>query len=100
MKEAPLSPGPPCEFAVALLFTVDRGLGRAKVRDEQIHARHGIMAADTISGYIQGLLDGKDFKQTAYALDRDSRKAAPTRFLRKAAGEDESEGGWELRPAA
>lgn len=35
-----------------------------------------IMAADTISGYIQGLLDGVEFKQTAYALDRDSRKAA------------------------
>ncbi len=30
-----------------------------------------IMAADTISGYIQGLLDGIEFKQTAYALDRD-----------------------------
>jgi hypothetical protein len=30
------------------------------------------MAADTISGYIQGLLDGIEFKQTAYALDRDS----------------------------
>jgi hypothetical protein len=26
------------------------------------------MAADTISGYIQGLLDGIEFKQTAYAL--------------------------------
>jgi len=29
------------------------------------------MAADTISGYIQGLLDGIEFKQTADALDRD-----------------------------
>jgi len=44
------------------------------------------MAADTISGYIQGLLDGVEFKQTAYALDRDSRKAALARFLRKAVG--------------
>lgn len=54
-----------------------------------------IMAADSISSYIQGLLDGVEFKQTAYALDRDSRKAALARFLRKAAGkmpniEDES----------
>lgn len=32
------------------------------------------MAADTISGYIQGLLDGTDFNQTARALDRSSRK--------------------------
>lgn len=45
------------------------------------------MAADTISGYIQGLLDGIEFKQTAYALDRDSRKAALARFLRQAIGE-------------
>jgi hypothetical protein len=50
-----------------------------------------IMAADTISGYIEGLLDGKEFKQTAYALDRDSRKAALARFLKKAVGEEERE---------
>ena len=43
-----------------------------------------IMAADTIAGYIQGLLDGIEFKQTAYALDRDSRKAAMARFLKRA----------------
>ena len=42
-----------------------------------------IMAADTISGYVQGLLDGIEFKQTAYALDRDSRKAALARFLKR-----------------
>jgi integrase len=47
-----------------------------------------IMAADTISGYIQGLLERVAFKQTAYALDRDSRKAALARFLQQAAGED------------
>ena len=43
-----------------------------------------IMAADTISGYVQGLLDGTEFKQTTYALDRDSRKAALARFLKRA----------------
>ena len=48
------------------------------------------MAADTISGYIQGLLDGVEFKQTAYALDRVSRKAALARFLRKAMGEEDA----------
>ncbi len=47
-----------------------------------------IMAADTIAGYIQGLLDGTEFKQTAYALDRDARKASLARFLQKAAGKD------------
>ncbi|UBS33723.1 site-specific integrase [Altererythrobacter sp. N1] len=45
-----------------------------------------IMAADTISGYIQGLLDGIEFKQTAYALNRNSRKAALARFLQNAIG--------------
>ena len=45
------------------------------------------MAADTISGYIQGLLDGIIFRQTTYALDRDSRKIALACFLSKAIGE-------------
>jgi hypothetical protein len=34
--------------------------------------------------------DGKEFK-TTYALDRDSRKAALARFLRKAVGEEKRE---------
>ncbi|MEE3500894.1 hypothetical protein [Acidiphilium acidophilum] len=49
------------------------------------------MAADTIAGYIEGLLDGKEFKQTAYAVDRASRKAALARFLLKAAGDENPE---------
>ena len=52
------------------------------------------------SGYIQGLLDGVEFKQTAYALDRDSRKAALARFLRKAAGEPFADAEQEHRLAA
>lgn len=47
-----------------------------------------IMAADTISGYIQGLLDGIEFKQIAYALDHYSRKAALARFLKRASSGD------------
>jgi hypothetical protein len=58
-----------------------------------------IMAADTISGYIQGLLDGIEFKQTAYALDRDSRKAALARFLKRAT-DWEPEEAEEQRPLA
>ena len=42
-----------------------------------------IMAADTIAGYIEGLLDGVEFKQTSYALDRGARKATLARFLKK-----------------
>jgi hypothetical protein len=59
-----------------------------------------IMAADTISGYIQGLLDGIEFRQTAYALDRDSRKAALARFLKRASGGDQEEAEGECRLAA
>lgn len=41
---------------------------------------------------FDGLLDGIEFKQMAYALDRDSRKAAPARFLRTAPGGGSEEG--------
>lgn len=40
-----------------------------------------IMAADSVAGYIQGLLDGIAFTHTAYALDRDSRRSALAHFL-------------------
>jgi hypothetical protein len=33
------------------------------------------MAADTVAGFITGLLEGKRFRQTSYALDRTSREA-------------------------
>ena len=59
-----------------------------------------IMAADTIAGYVLGLLDGIEFKQTAYALDRDSRRAALDRFLTKAVGETGSEVEGPIRQAA
>lgn len=72
--------------------TIAALIGHAKgsVTSKYIHTLDTalIMAADTIAGYIQGLLDGKAFKQTAYALDRGSRKAALARFLRKATGDD------------
>jgi hypothetical protein len=58
------------------------------VTSQYIHTLYTalIMAADTIAGYIQGLLDGIAFKQPACALDRDSRKAALARFLKRASG--------------
>lgn len=66
------------------------GHAKGSVTSNYIHTLDTalIMAADTISGYIQGLLDGKAFKQTAYALDRDSRKAALARFLQLAAADE------------
>lgn len=69
------------------------GHSKGSVTSKYIHTLDTalIMAADTISGYIQGLLDGVEFKQTAYALDRSSRKAALARFLLQAAGEAETD---------
>ncbi|MEA3263447.1 MAG: tyrosine-type recombinase/integrase, partial [Pseudomonadota bacterium] len=66
------------------------GHSKGTVTSKYIHTLDTalIMAADTIAGYIQGLLDGVKFRQTAYALDRDSRKAALAQFLSKAAEED------------
>lgn len=66
------------------------GHAKGSVTSKYIHALDTalIMAADTIAGYIDGLLSGKEFKQTAYALDRDSRKAALARFLARAEGAD------------
>jgi integrase len=66
------------------------GHSKGSVTSKYIHTLDTalIMAADTISGYIQGLLDGQKFKKTAYALDRDSRKVALSRFLREAVGEE------------
>lgn len=70
------------------------GHSKGSVTSKYIHTLDTalIMAADTISGYIQGLLDGIAFKQTAYALDRNSRKAALSRFLLQAIGDEEPEG--------
>lgn len=78
------------------------GHAKGSVTSKYIHTLDTalIMAADTISGYIEGLLDGKEFKQTAYALDRASRKAALARFLCKAAGEDGADGREERQLAA
>lgn len=78
------------------------GHSKGSVTSNYIHTLDTalIMAADTISGYIQGLLDGVEFKQTAYALDRDSRKAALARFLQKAAGDVEFTNDADQRLAA
>jgi hypothetical protein len=78
------------------------GHAKGSVTSKYIHTLDTalIMAADTIAGYIQGLLDGIEFKQTAYALDRDSRKAALARFLKRASGSDQEAAEEERRFAA
>lgn len=67
------------EITIAALV----GHSKGSVTSKYVHTLDTalIMAADTIAGYIDGLLERIEFKQTAYALDRTSRKAALTRFL-------------------
>jgi len=59
------------------------GHSRGTITSRYIHTVDTalIMAADSIAGYIQGLLDGVAFTRTAYALDRNSRKSALAHFL-------------------
>jgi hypothetical protein len=52
-----------------------------------------------LDAYINRLPNQREFKQSAYALDRDSHKAALARFLCKAEG-TESEGADDQREAA
>jgi integrase len=78
------------------------GHAKGSVTSKYIHTLDTalIMAADTVSGCSQGLLDGIEFKQTAYALDRDSRRAALARFLKRASGGDQNTIEEERRLAA
>jgi hypothetical protein len=55
-----------------------------------------VMAADTVSGYIQALLDGAILSHTHYALDRSSRKAALVRFLGSSLTQGATGGGGRL----
>jgi integrase len=59
------------------------GHSRGTVTGRYIHTVDSllVMAADTIAGYIQGLLDGKRCRRTTYALDRASREAALARLF-------------------
>lgn len=76
-------------------MTIAALVGHAKdsVTSKYIHTLDTalMMAADTISDYVQGLLEGVEFKQTGYALDLNSRKAALARCLRSASGSDTEE---------
>jgi integrase len=62
------------------------GHSRGTVTARYIHTVDSllVMAADTVAGHIQGLLDGKKFRRTTYALDRASREAALARLLEQA----------------
>ena len=59
------------------------GHSKVTVTSRYIHAIDTalVMAADTVSGYINGLLKGAQFKRTSYALDRASREATLARLF-------------------
>lgn len=71
-------------------ITIAALMGHAKgtVTSKYVHTLDTalVMAADTIAGYIQGLLDGIEYTQTAYSLDHESRKTALSSFLAQATG--------------
>ena len=56
------------------------------ITSKYIHSLDSVLitAADIVAGYVQGLLEGAKFRQTALACDRTSRKAALDQFIRKA----------------
>jgi integrase len=65
--------------------TIDTLVGHSRdsVTGRYIHTvdRLLVMAADTVAGFIKGLLEGKRFRQTSYALDRTSREATLARLF-------------------
>ena len=67
------------ELTVAALL----GHAQGSITSRYIHTLDTalIMAADTVAGYIQGLLDGVQFRRMTYALDRDARIGAVARLL-------------------
>jgi integrase len=70
------------EVTIAALL----GHSRGTITSRYIHTIDAalVMAADTVAGYIQGLLDGITFKRNAYSLDRSSREAALARLFDEA----------------
>ncbi len=70
--------------------TIATLLGHAthSITSKYIHSLDSvlIMAADTVAGYIQGLLDGAQFERTDYALDRNARREALSRFISQSVG--------------
>lgn len=70
------------EVAIAALV----GHSKGTVTSKYIHSLNTalVMAAETIPGYIEALLDGSEFQKTAHALDRSSKRVALDQFLRTA----------------
>lgn len=70
------------EITIAALI----GHAKGKMTSKYVHTldKTLVMAADSIDGYIHGLLNGEEFRHATYALDHASRKAALAQFLAQA----------------
>jgi hypothetical protein len=68
------------EVTIAALM----GHSKGSVTSNYIHTMDIalIMAADNMAGYIQGLMDGVQFRHTAYSFDRGSRKECDVAILK------------------
>jgi hypothetical protein len=55
-----------------------------------------VMGADTVAGYIQGLLDGKESRRMTYALDRASRAAVLARLFEPSISLEQNEASAHL----
>jgi len=75
------------EVTIAALM----GHAKGSVTGKYIHTLDSalVMAADTIAGYIQGLLNGLEFRRSDLSLDRSVRKAALAQYLTMARRENE-----------
>ncbi len=69
------------------------GHSRSTVTGRYIHTVDSllVMAADTVAGYIQGLLDGKESRRMTYAHDRGSRAAVVARLFEPSISLEENE---------
>lgn len=67
------------EVTIAALM----GHAKGSVTSKYIHVLDAalVMAADTLAGYIDAILNGTVFKKRAYSLDRASRRAALADFI-------------------
>jgi len=68
--------------------TIATLLGHAthSITSKYIHSLDSVlvMAADTIAGYVEGLLDGAEFRRNTYTLDRKTRQSAIREMLTSA----------------
>jgi integrase len=72
------------EVTIAALI----GHASGSITSRYIHAVDAnlVSAADTMAGFIDGLLEGKEYQRAMHSLDRAARKRAISGFLDGAAG--------------